>query len=115
MVSKQVSKIARINDQFRRTFKGGQVVTTQGVDTLDKHEKYELFKKIQEHSRFHPDNDPRGEHDFGLVFIGSIYSPPNKFFWKIDYYDLHMNKGSEDPGNIEITQRVLTIMRADEY
>ena len=36
-------------------------------------------------------------------------------FWKIDYYDHALENGSENPADPEITRRVLTIMRADEY
>jgi len=115
MILNKAKRIAEINDAFRRSFQGGHVVVTQGVQRLDKQEKYELFKKVQEYSRFHPDNDPHGEHDFGVIFLGSIYSEQTKLFWKIDYYDLSMNRASEDPANTDITKRVLTIMLADEY
>ena len=38
-----------------------------------------------------------------------------KVFWKIDYYDKTMKNGSNDPSNEELTTRVLTIMKAEEY
>ena len=59
---------------------------------------------------FTKDNDPHGEHDFGSFEIeGETY------FFKLDYYALDMDGGSEDPADPEKTTRVLTIMRADEY
>jgi hypothetical protein len=37
------------------------------------------------------------------------------FLWKIDYYDLDLERGSEDPADIKKTCRVLTVMRTDEW
>lgn len=53
---------------------------------------------------------PPGEHDFGAVEIEG-----ETFFWKIDYYDETMSYLSPDPADPTITNRVMTIMRADEY
>jgi hypothetical protein len=55
-------------------------------------------------------NDPHKEHDFGnFTLVG------RKFFFKLDYYDLAMEFGSEDPADPSKTTRVLTIMLAEEY
>ena len=52
---------------------------------------------------FNADNDPHGEHDFG-----SFELEGEKLFWKIDYYDLAGEFGSEDPADPKKTLRVLT-------
>ena len=38
-----------------------------------------------------------------------------KIIWKIDYYDKEYEYASEDPADITKTNRVLTVMLADEY
>nr|WP_245440844.1 DUF3768 domain-containing protein [Mesorhizobium sanjuanii] len=38
-----------------------------------------------------------------------------KIIWKIDYYDLTRRCHSSDPSDRNVTSRVMTIMRADEY
>ena len=38
-----------------------------------------------------------------------------RYFWKIACYDRATEMGSPDPADPEVTTRVLTILRADEY
>jgi hypothetical protein len=111
MEPKDKSKsIAELNDAFRRSFSGGQVMLTAGVHELDGKLKAKLLNVIKNFSTFTKHNDPHGERDFGSVEIEG-----QSYFWKIDYYNLSLNGGSEDPANAMITTRVLTIMRSDEY
>jgi hypothetical protein len=99
-----------LNDNFRSTFIGGRVLMTRGVDALPIGTKARLILAVQRFDEFSADNDPHREHDFGSFEVeGETY------FWKIDYYALDMDGGSEDPTDPEKTTRVLTIMRADEY
>ena len=99
-----------LNDNFRSTFVGGRVLMTQGVDALPINTKARVLLAVQSFSNFTKDNDPHGEHDFGTFEIeGETY------FFKIDYYALDLDGGSEDPADPSVTTRVLTIMRADEY
>jgi hypothetical protein len=103
-------RIRVLNDNFRSTFVGGQVVMTQGISELPLHSKARIILAAQSFDKFTADNDPHREHDFGSFEIeGETY------FFKIDYYALDMDGGSEDPADPAKTTRVLTIMRADEY
>lgn len=104
------NKIAVLNDAFRKTFSGGKVMMTAGVDALPDMVKCGALHEVATFNAFNEDNDPYGEHDFGSFELCS-----RKFFWKIDYYDKELLCGSEDPGDPEKTTRVLTLMLASEY
>ena len=109
----ETGKTARVrvmNDNFRCTFLGGTVVLTQGVNELPLDVKAQALLTVKAFSEFTRDNDPYGEHDFGCFEIAG-----DTFYWKIDYYDLDCQNGSEDPSDPEKTMRVLTIMLAAEY
>jgi hypothetical protein len=98
-----------LNDNFRTTFVGGQVVMTIGVNALPLDIKARLILAVQSFSNFTKDNDPYGQHDFGDIELEG-----EQYFWKIDYYAPEMQSGAENAALPE-TARVLTIMRADEY
>ena len=67
------------------------------------------IRRAIQHHRFTAD-DPYGERDFGAFeFQGA------RLFFKIDYYDLALEYGSENPADASITRRVLTIMLSEEY
>ncbi|QGY00848.1 DUF3768 domain-containing protein [Methylobacterium mesophilicum SR1.6/6] len=102
--------VRALNDAFRRSFAGGQVVETPGVIELAEIDRIALLLAVRRFSSFDPDNDPHGEHDFGAVEVGG-----ERFFWKIDAYDRALLGGSPDPTDPAVTTRVLTIMCADEY
>lgn len=102
--------IKKLNDNFRKSFLGGRVMITQKVQMLSTEAQRELFERVKQFNNFTKENDPYGEHDFGSIkFQNDIY------FWKIDYYDINFLYHSPDPSNTSITNRVLTIMHADEY
>ncbi len=61
---------------------------------------------------FTPDNDPYGEHDFGMLDIFDV----GKVFWKIDYYaDNRTESGAEDPSDPTQSFRSLMVMFSHEY
>ena len=107
---KQSARVRVLNDNFRSTFLGGQVVISVGVADLPMGVRAQAVVKVQTFADFHENNDPYGEHDFGSFDLAG-----ETFFWKIDYHNRNMTGESEDPSYPEQTTRVLTIMLAGEY
>jgi hypothetical protein len=106
----KTDRIRNLNDAFRRTFVGGAVMITAGVEAMPLDQRRSLLQKVRSFDAFSEDNDPHGEHDFGAVDEAGV-----RCFFKVDYYDLKTEFGSPDPADPAVTTRVLTIMRADEY
>ena len=102
--SSKAETIARKNDRIRKNLTGAIIMVTPGVQSLSEEDREEVFNKIRNFSEFDKGNDPYGEHDFGAVEHGG-----DKYFFKFDYFDNALKYFKED-GN-----RILTIMRADEY
>jgi hypothetical protein len=102
--------IAELNDAFRTTGIGGLTYATSGINALSGDAQIEIYRRVRSFDSFTPDNDPRGEHDFG-----SFEHDGRTIFWKIDYYDCDLKSGSPDPADPEETTRVLTILLAEEY
>jgi len=105
-----VIRIQELNDAFRRSFFGGVVVITSGFETLPADRRRLILARVREFDKFNEDNDPHGEHDFGLIEDGDV-----RCLWKIDYYDRDMELMSPDPADPSVTTRVLTVMLAEEY
>lgn len=105
-----MNDIATLNDNFRKTFTGGQVLLTVGIAAMSSEDKANIISMVQNFNDFTPSNDVYGEHDFL-----SIDYKGNKIFAKIDYYDLNYEFMSENPANPDITNWVLTILLSCEY
>ena len=103
-------RIRALNDELRTTGQGGDVVVTRGIAALDLLTKAAIFAAVQGFDRFSTDNDPYGEHDFGLLEVAG-----QRIMFKIDYYDSNMAYLSPDPSDPQLTRRVLTILLASEY
>lgn len=108
--NERTTRIRELNDAFRRTFLGGRVMLTCGIDALPDAIKVNVLQLVRAFKEFDEGNDPHGEHDFGSFDLQG-----QRFFWKIDCYDEQCNFGSEDPADPKRTTRVLTIMLANEY
>ena len=111
MPPSRAERIALLND-LCRTAMGicGRLVQTEGMNALPLADQSAIREKVETFNEFTSDNDPYGERDFGAFEHNG-----ERIYWKIDYYDKTLTKGSEDPRRPEETTRVLTIMLACEY
>ena len=78
----KTDRIRSLNDAFRRTFVGGAVMITQGVEAMPLDQRRSLLQRIRSFDAFSEDNDPHHEHDFGSVDEAGVHC-----FWKIDLYE----------------------------
>lgn len=106
-----MTDIATLNDKFRKSFIGGEVLLSAGIAAMSSEDKANIVSMVQNFNDFNEDNDPYGEHDFG-----SFDYKGEKILWKIDYYDrFNSHFASENPADPSVTNRIMTIMFADEY
>jgi hypothetical protein len=112
-MSKDALEIAKLNDAWRTN---GPMMITSGVQAFWAEFVDQAIHAVRTYSDFNPDNDPYGERDFG-----SFELEGQTLFWKIDYYakpargEEPYQFGSEDPSNPAKTDRVTTVMLAEEY
>lgn len=105
-----VAEIRRLNDQLRKTWRGGRVVLTCGMQEVVEETLTNILLAVASFDAFTPDNDPYGEHDCAILEVEG-----HSVLFKIDYYDKQMSMGSENPADPNVTTRVLTIMKSSEY
>lgn len=111
--SDRAKRIRELNDAFRKDpTRFGRAVVTRGVNELGPEFVLLATRAVAAFDAFTGDNDPYGEHDFGAFHLGG-----DKLFWKIDTYEKgsDYSAGAETPDNPATTDRVLTIMLAEEY
>ncbi|GIT90173.1 hypothetical protein JANAI62_03440 [Jannaschia pagri] len=115
-MSQQETTIIRShNDRFRTGDQmiPGTVVMTQGLVAhlqATDIEQRDVVRIVQEYDDFTADNDPYGQHDFGVFELSG-----ERCFWKLDLYDNDKQYFTPDPTNPTVTHRVLTIMLASDY
>ena len=81
-----------------------------GVAALGAEAVARIVKTVSVYDDFCHANDPYEEHDFGALEVdGQV------IFFKIDYFDKALTYHSPDPSNLSVTERVITIMLAEEY
>ncbi len=109
-LSETDQRIRDLNDAFRRSFSGGKILITPGVQSLATDIASRVLQAIQNFDGFCGDNDPYGTHEFGGVEVEG-----QKVWFKIDAYDQNLEYGSPDPSDPSVTTRVMTILLPEEY
>ena len=109
-MSTKTDRIRALNDELRQHLIGGLAVITPGVAALGREAVERIVKTLATFDDFCHENDPYEEHDFGAFALDG-----HKLFFKIDYYDRTLTEHSPDPSDPTVTERVITIMLAEEY
>ncbi len=104
------NQIQKLNDQLRKNLSTGIAIITTGVAALGTEAVNRIVQTIAVFDDFHHANDPHQEHDFGV-----FEADGQSVMFKIDYYDKEMAGHSPDPADPLVTNRVITIMLAEEY
>jgi hypothetical protein len=106
----KIARIRELNDAVRCKAIGGRVVITRGIQALGTAVVCQVLASVAAFDNFTEDNDPWGEHDCALLTVDD-----RRVLFKIDYYDLELQCHSPDASDPAVTQRVMTVMLAEEY
>lgn len=107
----ELARIRTLNDVFRQTFLGGQVLLAHGITAeYSPDEIQEILTEVRAFDAFTKDMDPYGEHEFGIFKYKS-----QSIYFKIDYYDKSMEWHSPDKSDPKVTKRVMTVMLPSDY
>jgi hypothetical protein len=103
-------RIRALNDDLRKHLLGGGAIITAGIAALGPEAVERLVKTIAVFDGFCHANDPHSEHDFGSFRFDEV-----DVMFKIDYYDKDLKFHSPDAADPTVTERVITLMLAEEY
>jgi hypothetical protein len=106
----KIEAIRTLNDELRQNLTTGTALLTAGVAALGADAVARIVKTIAVYDDFCHANAPYEEHDFGSFEVDG-----HKLFFKIDHYDKALASHSTDPADPSVTERVITIMLAEEY
>ena len=106
----KLEAIRTLNDELRQNLTIGTALITAGIAALGAEAVARIVKTIAVYDDFCHANDPHEEHDFGSFEVDG-----HAIFFKIDYYDKSRSYHSPDPSDPSLTERVITIMLAEEY
>jgi Protein of unknown function (DUF3768) len=108
-------RIRALNDAFRASLVTatplGKLYATIGVASRGARFQVRVIEAVVAFDAFNTDIDPHREHDMIRVTVDDV------IVWaKIDYYATSdPDLGSEDPADPTKTERVMTLMKPEEY
>ncbi len=108
--SDTTARIRALNDQLRQSGRGGRVMMTSGIEALGAAGVAQIMAAVAAFDAFNGDNDPHQEHDCAILTVGGV-----RVLFKIDSYDRNLTYHSPDASDPKVTERVLTVMLAEEY
>lgn len=115
--TRETLTIREQNDRFRAGLASGEgcllpgtVVVTAGIRARGRDFETEAYLAVAKDTAFTEDNDPWGDHDFGVVTVKG-----ERLYWKIDLYDRALEYGSPEPTDPAKTHRILTVLFPSEY
>jgi hypothetical protein len=106
----KAARIRELNDQLRQKAIGGRIVITRGIQALDADDLRSVLLAVAKFDEFSEDNDPWGEHDCATLAVNG-----HRLIFKIDYFDRDLAYHSPDASDPAVTERVMTVMLAEEY
>ena len=106
----KAARIRELNDHLRCKAVGGRIVITRGIEALGPDGVRDVLIAVARFDGFSEDNDPWGEHDCAVLTVEG-----RRIIFKIDYYDRDLAYHSPDASDPAVTQRVMTVMLAEEY
>jgi hypothetical protein len=106
----KTARIRDLNDQLRQKAIGGRIAITPGIQALGADDLRAVLLAVARFDNFSEDNDPWGEHDCATLTVGG-----RRIIFKVDYFDRDLAYHSPDASDPVVTERVLTVMLAEEY
>jgi hypothetical protein len=106
----KTARIRALNDALLRSGRGGRIMITTGLEGLGCEKIARVLAAVAVFDNFSEDNDSYGEHDCAILRVDGL-----QVLFKIDYYDRTLTAHSDDPSDPAVTERVMTVMLAEEY
>ena len=104
------TRVRILNDTLRKTGVGGETYLTRGIAELKAPMRALVLDAVRTFDDWSDDNDPWQQHDCAMFEVDG-----QRIMFKIDYYDSTLTHHSPDPSDPTVTERVITIMLAEEY